>query len=323
VETNFAPPGAPIAIEEPLHAYNDRDYLSFAESLEARYTGLTNWVLYVRGEWTQETGNIYQNHVDLETGVGAPADLDVDRFTQKYSVGANWYPLRRLSVGGQYYRKMRDLSYENQLAGVLTNYPGFIQDQDFTTDDVNFRVTVRPWVNLTCVSRYDFQLSTIDMLGDALAEVRSGETRSHIFSESISWSPWARLFMQGSINYVLDETETPANFLGGAARDIVLEAENDYWNVSLLVGFGLNDRTDLQAQYFYYRADNYRNNALFGQPYNAGAEEQAVTLTLIRQLSQALRWTLKYGFFTSHDQTYGSNTDYNTHLVYSALQYRF
>ena len=87
-----------------------------------------------------------------------------------------------------------------------------------------------------------------------------------------------------------------------------------------------NSRTD------YYRADNYRTAnlapvagaiSLLALPYGAGAEENGVTATLTRQLTRALRITLKYGFFANNDETYGGHKDYEAHLVYSSLQYRF
>src|SRR5207244_2662536 len=92
-------------------------------------------------------------------------------------------------------------------------YPAFLTAQDFETDDLNFRVTWRPRNNLTFVSRYDFQRSTIDTQGDGLSKIQSAEVTSHILSESISWTPLARLYTQGSINYVMDQTDTPASEL--------------------------------------------------------------------------------------------------------------
>jgi len=104
---------------------------------------------------------------------------------------------------------------------------------------------------------------------------------------------------------------------------VVQQSENNYWNLSFLTAYHLNAKTDLQAQYFYYLADNYNNNSSFSQPYNSGAEEHGVTVTLLRSISKAMRWSLKYGFFTNHERLYGGHTDYRAHLIYSSIQYRF
>lgn len=323
IGTDFS---GPAAFTPPVSSsgINDRDYLDVAESLEVRYTGLTNWLWYVRGEWSEDDGNLSQ----LELPALDQLDEDEDRFTQKYLLGLNWYPLQRMNLGAQYYHKIRDYTYDNRLPGPPpTDYPGFIRDQDFDMDDVNFRLTLRPLNSMTLVTRYDFQFATVETAGNiqdlGVAEDQSAKTVSHIISQSACWSPLPRLFLQGDFSYVLDYTHTPANDLTGAATELVLESQNNYWNVSVLVGYALNEKTDLQFQYYYYRADDYVDNAAFSQPYGAGGEENGVTVTLIRQISRSLRWTLKYGYFTNHDQTYGGHYDYNAHLVYSSLQYRF
>jgi hypothetical protein len=169
------------------------------------------------------------------------------------------------------------------------------------------------------VARYDHQFSTVDTRGDGLESVESAKTTSQILGASVSWVPWHRLYLQGSLNYVADETDTPIDDITGA----VLDSENDYWNGSLTAGLALDDKTDLTATYFYYRADNYDDNSAAGMPYGIGIEEHGITASLSRQLSRRVRWTLRYGFYTSDDETSGDNNDYDAHMVYSTVQYRF
>jgi len=90
-----------------------------------------------------------------------------------------------------------------------------------------------------------------------------------------------------------------------------------------MAGIALDDKTDFQAQYFYYRANNYTDNSLYSLPYGAGAEEHGVTASLSRQLTKNLRLTVRYGFFTNHEVTSGGHNDYTAHLVSSSLQLRF
>jgi len=149
--------------------------------------------------------------------------------------------------------------------------------------------------------------------------VESAESTAQIFSESISWTPFARMFLQGSVNYVLDRTKSPASDTTPALQN----ARNNYWNVSTLAGFVLTEKTDFQAQYSYYRADNYVNNAAFGLPYGAGATEHGVTGTLTHRLSKRMQLTLRYGFFTNDDQTSGGHNDYAAHVVSSSFRFMF
>ena len=319
--------------ETPFHNSSDRDFTDVSEALELRYTGITNWVLYARGEWLEGQGSLNENQWNT-TDPNAPVetlyrDTHDDRFTQKYVVGANWYPRRRINVAAQYYHKIKQNNYDNHTDSTPNDpdssdrYPAYLTDQDFTTDDVNVRTTWRPLNNLTLVSRYDFQYSTIDTKADYLSSVQSGKMTSHIFSESISWSPMARLYLQGSLNYVMDKMETPANNLTDDAADLVPKSQNDYWNATFSVGYALDTKTDLQAQYLFYRADNYTDNSQVSQPYGADAETHAVTATLSRQITPRLRWSLKYAFVTYSDHTSGDHNDYNAHGVYSSMQFRF
>ena len=326
VETNVGAGPAFAELKDDIMNLRERGFLDVSEGLEARYAGLTNWTFYARGEWLQGDGDLKEREQEAFTGVvDIFRDTDSSRFTQKYVAGANWYPLKRLNMGGQYYHKIRSNKF-GHITESTTNappssdrYPSFLNDQDFETDDVNFRVTWRPLNNLTFISRYDFQRSTIDTRGDLLATIESAETKSHILSESVSWSPLARLYLQGSINYVWDKTATPAAY-AVPSTNLVANFDNGYWNASALAGYALTDKTDLQAQYTYYRADNFQDDSQFTQPYGVGAEEHAVTATITHRIRANLTWSVRYGYFQNRDVTSGGRNDYEAHLVYSSVR---
>jgi hypothetical protein len=145
---------------------------------------------------------------------------------------------------------------------------------------------------------------------------------SHIFSQSVSWTPWSRLGLQATVTYAQDETDTPA-YEATPAQQLVLDFSNDYWFANSTVTFVADDKTDISAYYSYYLADNYVNNSQFSQPFGAGAEEHTIGATLTRKLSERMRLKVRYGFFTYHDETSGGNNDFDGHLVYSSVQYLF
>jgi len=117
----------------------------------------------------------------------------------------------------------------------------------------------------------------------------------------------------------LSETKTPASDYTQA----ILNAQNNYWTLSFNSGLVLDDKTDLNLGYTYYRADYYSDNSTVGVPYGAGAEEHGITATLVRRLSESLRLTLKYGYYRFSDAPSGGHNDYEAHILYSSLQYRF
>jgi hypothetical protein len=284
-------------------------------------------VFYTRGEWTQGDGNLNENG---GLGLTPPVQRRTDdsRFFQKYVAGLNWYPLRRLSLDAQYYYKINRYDYDHRLDSTPNGpasgnaYPAYLVMQDFTTHDANARLTLRPLHNLTLVSRYDFQLSTVDTRPDSvsgLAEIESSQVTSHVFAQNINWAPWTRLYLQLGFSYVLSKTETPAS----PYTQAVLDANNNYWTLNCSSGFVLTQKTDLNLGYYYYRADDYSDNSAFGVPYGAGAEEHSVTCGLTRRLSENLRLNLRYGYSRYRDETSGGHSDYDAHLVFASLQYRF
>ena len=330
-ETNVGAPPALPAIIEAIENTRERGFTDVSEGLEMRYNGLTNWVLYARGEWLQGEGDLTEREMVLEDGV-PPAqalfrETDTTRFTQKYVAGANWYPLAKLNMAAQYYYKSRKNDYDHlqdDTSNASTNgnrYPAFIRDQDFATHDINFRVTYRPVRSLSFVTRYDFQLSTIDSRMDNLERVESAEMNTHIFGETITWTPLARLFLQAAVNYAIDRAETP--FSTATGTDLVQKSVQDYIDGSVTAGYALTEKTDLLAQYFIYYSDNFADNSTVSVPYLVSAEEHGITGTLIHRFSSAMQWTLKYGWFTLSDETYGGRNDYDAHMLFSSFRYRF
>jgi hypothetical protein len=321
---NVAVTGGTVA-STPTAAANNNWYLDVAESLEARYTGFRNWSLYASGEWSEDSGNEIWNET---TAIFTPIlNQDWNMLGQKYTVGANWYPFYRLNFGGQFYHQIHDYDYDNNLTATPTTYRGYLQNENFTVDDMNIRATWRVLNTLSLVTRYDFQYSTVDTTsipngGTQAGEVQSANLTSHIISENISWTPLSRLYVQAGGSYVLNSLDTPVASSSGI-NNLVLNSANNYWTVDATADYALNEKTDLQLQYSYYRADDYVNNSTSSQPYGAGAEEQSVTATITRQISKALKISLKYGFFCNRDETSGGLNNYDAQLVYASMQYRF
>lgn len=308
-----------------LNSNTDGDLLDVRERLELRYSGITNWVLFARGEWTQGQGNL-----DETGGLGLTPPIqretEDNRFSQKYSLGARWYAHRRVTVDVGGYYKNNQYDYDHDLDSTANNagnrYPAYLAMQNFETLDGNVRLTLRPVQKVSLMSRYEFQTSNIDTKpasASGLGEVESSEMLTHIFAQNVTWTPWARLYLQAGFNFVVSETKTPASDVTQA----ILDAQNNYWTLNFSTGVVLDDKTDLNLSYFYYTSDNYDDNSAFGLPYGAEAQEHGITATLVRRITANLRLTLRYGFFHYDDTTSGNNNDYQAHVISSALQYRF
>jgi hypothetical protein len=176
--------------------------------------------------------------------------------------------------------------------------------------------------NLTLVTRYEYQLSTIHTKPDpisGLTETESSKMTSQILAQDVSWAPWSRLYLQVGFNYVLSDTKTPASDYTQA----ILNAQNNYWTLNFTAGLVLDDKTDLNLGYFYYQAENYQDNSSVGVPLGAAGQELGVNVTLTRRLTKNLHLSLRYGYYHYDDDAFGGNQDYYANVVYTSLRYRF
>ena len=332
---------------------------NIAEALEIRYTGIENWVFYTQGEWIQAneartTGqpmSSYRGSTDYNfNGINTSMN-------QKYTLGSNWYPLPQLNFAFQYYLQMQNIKqtiFSDDNPAVTTTYFPYasgttkaytttvgarsypsnqrLYSQFWTTNDVNFRVTWRPLSNLTLVSRYDFTRTLIDSqwqqdAGTAVAgptttvyqNGQSGLMTNNVISESITWNPLDRLYLQGSASYVVNSSDSPAATLTPS----VLNSNNNYWTASLGLGFAIDNKTQFRADCSYYCANNYVNNSQYGVPYGAGATEYDFTASITRQISRNVGVSLKYFLNSYRDVLSGGNNSYTAQVITSSLQVQF
>ncbi len=235
-------------------------------------------------------------------------------------------------MGGYY--KINQYNYDNTQDSTPNNpgnpnytgvsYPAFLVYEGFQTLDGYARLTFRPWSKVTLVSRYEYQDSLIQTTPDpvsGLSEVDSSWMHSHIFGQNVSWVPLNWLSLQAGFNYVVSTTKTPASDYTQA----VLDARNNYWTVNFNSEVVLDDKTDLNLGYFYYRAADSQNNLPVGAGVPMGADEQehSITATLSRRIAKNLRWNLKYAFTHYEDYASYGNYNFDAQVVFSSLQYRF
>lgn len=314
----------------PFSGNSNQGILDVRERLDVTYNGWTNWVLYARAELTEGDGNLKENGGTIPINdIGVPPiqrETDDSRFFQKYSLGARWYPLRHLTLDAGGYYKLNDYTYDHLVDSTPNNgfnrYPAYLILQNFETLDGNLRLTLRPVQKVTLVTRYEYQLSTIETQPSSfsgLDKTESSKMVSHILAQDVTWSPWSRLYLQAGFNYVWSKTKTPTSDYTQA----ILDAQNNYLTLNFTTGFVVDDKTDLNVGYFYYLADNFQDNSSVGLPLGAGAEEHGINATLSRRLTKNLTLSVRYGYYHYNDDTYGGNQDFFAHVIYSSLRYRF
>ena len=312
----------------PLRGDSNSGTLSVDETIELRYTGVRNLVVYTRADLEQRHGDIAERLLDSGADqLRFARETVLDGIDQRYAAGANWYPLRRLMVSakGYYANQQHDYSHRRDSTDNARTspdrYSAYIESNDIRRYGTQAAAT---WTvsGVRLRGSYDYQHSNIDTRKDELDRERAAEIRSHIFGASVSYSPGATYF-QAAGNYVDNETDTPADDLSGVSGEVVRIVANDYFTAQTIAGAVLDERTDLQALYTFYLADNYENNSRFSQPYGSDLQEHGISLGLRRQLTDAIEGTVRYGFYTSDNDETGGFDDYDGHLVYGSIRYAF
>jgi hypothetical protein len=316
----------------PYAGTSDGESLDVMQCLDIRYTGVTNWVYYAGAQLTEGNGNLNQYGGLTSAGGFGPEPVlelsDQTRWFQKYFAGARWYPARRTTIdfGGYFKKNQYNYNYPTDStyngAASFNRYPDYLVMQSFQTYDLNTRVTFRPINNVILVTRYEYQHSIINTTPDSisgLGESQSSTMNSQFIAQNVTWTPLARLCLQGGFNYVLSTTQTPTS----AYTQSVLNSENNYYTITLNSMLVVDDKTDFNLGLLYFHAGDFNNNAAYGVPLGTGAEEYTVTAGITRRINDHLRVNLKYAYTQYDDWASGGNNSYDAHLVYTTLQYRF
>jgi hypothetical protein len=321
---------------QELGSYTDMD--STTGAVDIRYTGLANVVLYGKGLWGQEKEDILREDRILP---GEFLDSDVDIDEQEYVIGANWYALRNLSFAVQGFHSERDQALDHEVGnqpkspnsapGGANNFRPIMTEHNVEVDDINLRMTWRPLSNVSLVTRYDYQHSEFENEGINWSPpnspiiydiIESGDIKSHILSQSVTWNPMERMYVQGSVSWATSETDTPEQYTG--------DSDSDYVVGSITSGYSIDAKTELTASYSYFTASNYVNSVGYTGVdtigYGLETSEHSISLTLTRVLTENMICNLRYGFITSNtdgaDQS-GGYDDFDAHMVSTGLQVRF
>jgi hypothetical protein len=321
---------------QPFNSQSTGDNIDVTEGLDLRYTGVTNWVFSAGGQWDETQGRLNQQGGYNQLIFGVPLATnytDNSSLSQKYSVGANWYPLSRLAVdfGGYYKDDRYNYSSSPDSTSSGNTYTNYFTVQGYQTYDGNCRATIHLLPNLSLITLYEYQLSTIATTpSGGYSERETSWMQSQVIGQNISWVPWSRLSLEAGFTYVLSETKTPAeqdtalvNSQSTPSPASVLNAENNYWTLNFSPSVVIDDKTDLNLSYFYYQADDYQDNSAAGVPLGSGSSEHAVTATLVRRINPRLRLSLKYGYYNYKDALTGGNSNFEAHLIMATMQYRF
>jgi hypothetical protein len=321
--TDFGGGAAPRAIIDPTEANSRNSWNEFTEELEARYTRWADVALAFRAQANQGLGNLVEQSILVPSAVRViDRETEYQRVGQRYILDATWYARPGLTVAAQYNYRLKLADYDHRRDNTSNaarsgdRYPAFIIDQDIASHDGNIRVSWRPKAMLGFVTRYAYQRSVVTSTMSGLPEIQNGLLTRHVLTQTATWNPTARLYFTAAASVTYDQLVVPPHRL-------TFNSDNNYTSASLGSGYALGKVTDVFLEANYYRADNFTENRAVTLPLNAGQMTRSAFLTWVRRQSDRLIYTLKYGYATNRDGTFAGLNDFNAHIFYGKVQYKF
>lgn len=298
-----------------------RSEKTWVPELDVRYTGVKDLALYGNFDYRMSPGDEYGLSQGVTTGGGlgaATISYDNTRFNHgHYKVGANWTVSSMVTVRGEYFFK----DHQNKFTGYNSSLGGsYILGYEFK----GYKLTgiIKPSATVTFTTRYVGQKGTMNTSVDGGTEYESMDSTSHLFGETLDWNPNNQVYLQANLNVVFGTLKTAYPRAGGAANDVLRNADNDYMNGNVVAGFVMNKTTDAQLEYTYYKADNYNPGVPSASiAYGAGIKEYTVTAGLKMKLSDRMIGRVKVGYFDSKNDTTGGNTNFKGPIAYLSLDY--
>jgi hypothetical protein len=291
---------------------------SIEETVGARYTGIKYTTFYAEGKWSQQNIDLFERELE-ESALNFQRSTDTDVERQRYTVGFNTSPIPRTTFSARYRRRYHDNDY-NHLLDTEPGYSAFITAQEFTSDEITTKLTVRPSSHWKVSLNYELVDADIDTHSDTAppSAVQSGDYDADIYSVSITVTPISRLYLTGLFSY--QDAHSTA-FDNGVPS--VITYEGDVYTVIGTAGFAIDSKTDINAEYLYTRSENFDDNSADGLPLGLDNRRQGLLVGISRRITENTDATLHYGFYKYKEGSNAGADNYTTHLVSTSWIFRF
>jgi len=295
----------------------DRDEKGLEERLGLRYAGIPYTTVYLEGAWRQQSVDLFER--ELEDGTldfERSTETDVNR--QRYTIGLNTSPVRRLTFSARYRRSYRDNEYDHEI-DTEAGYSAFIDRQKFTVDELNARLSLRPTSWLRGSLQYMLVMSDIETRYDTPGgTIETGDYDAHVYSLEMTLMPFAGLYLTGLVSYRDSRTDAFSNEVPS-----VVEYESDVLSFAGGAGYALDPKTTLNLQYIFSRSENAQNNAADGLPLGLDHQRHGFVAGVSRHLTDAVDVGFRYGFYTYDEDSNGGIDDYTAHMIAATCSVKF
>lgn len=300
---------------------SSQEKVSLEETLGVRYTKIRFTTLYAEARLTQQ-----QLDLDEWQTVNQAGDFlrqtDAEIFRQDYRVGFNTSPCRYVNLAGRYRHAIFENDYDHDV-DTAPGYPAYITLQEFTTDEIMGKITLRPCRYFSAALQYQLQATAIESGTAGVPPFVprgtrvSGEYDASIYSVSLTAQPHSRFYLTGLFSF--QDTKTRA--FDNLAVEVTAYRGNVY-TLGGTAGFAWDEKTDLTAEYSYSRTDNFDDNPA-GLALGTDYQRHGLAVGLTRKLNEQITVRLHYGWYQHNETSNGGLTDYTAHLFSTRCTVRF
>lgn len=297
-----------VAPEAEILSRTDKG--SLEETVGARYTGISYTTLYAESKWTQQNIDLFEREFE-NNALGFERSTDTEVGRQRYTVGFNTSPIPNMTLSARYRRRYHANDY-NHLLDSESGYSAFITAQDFTTDEITTRLTLRPFSRIKLSLSYQLVDADIDTRSDTAppSEVQSGDYDTDIYSVGVTVTPFSGLYITGLFSY----QAVSSNAFDNNAPSVITY-EGDVYTVMGTAGYAIDEKTDLNLEYVFTRSDNFTDNSADGLPLGLDNQRHGLVAGISRRIRETVQAEFRYGFYAYDENGKNGVDDYRAHLI--------
>ncbi len=317
----------------PEQVYSDMDRSIFTEEAGLRFTKIPFTTLYAEARFQQDNLGQLEQEIDGLTPFLRNTDTRSDE--QNFRAGFTTSPWRWVSLSGHVLHYDKSTDYDHLLKEALgqpfEGYPAFIRWRDLVTDEAEGRLSLQwnRWLKTSLSYQWldtEYRTATdpvtVNLATGQPADITPGSRllagtyRSHIASLNATLTPWQRAFLSLTLVYQNARTVTFAN--DGPS---VAPYAGDIYSAVISGTYALDAKTSLVAAYSFATADFEQDNLVAGLPLGISYRQHTLQAGIKRQLAKNTALTLQYRFYSYHEPTSGSLTDFQAHAVFATMAF--
>lgn len=315
-------------VQPELEVDSNTDKLETKESLEVRFAGIPNTMLYASAAFTQADVDLYEH--EIEDGAQALLrDTEEDTKKDLYRVGFTISPTPALSLGAYYQKKGADNDYDHKIdeggAGVPNlGYSAFILSQDLDTDELGLRLVCRLTSWLRATLKYqtvetDYETTT-DPGASLGGKIDSGESEADVISLGLSAAPNARLYATATVSVQDRSLSVP-----DISMDAIQDYEGDVYSLLTSLSYACSDKTTAKLSYSLSNSSNDQDHIAGGEglPLGADFESHMLSLGVSHAFRKNVSGGLEYRFYDYNDAHYDEEANYTAHGVFLGFTVKY